>query len=81
MKNKITYLFIVAMFTLMYSSGYAQGKVVKGKVTDGSGLPLPGANVIIKGTQKGASTDFDGNYTINAAIGQVLVFSYTGSKT
>lgn len=81
MKNKITYLFIVAMFTLMYSVGYAQGKVVKGKVTDASGLPLPGANVIIKGTQKGASTDFDGNYTINAAIGQVLVFTYTGSKT
>jgi len=81
MKNKITYLFIVAMFTLMYSAGYAQGKVVKGKVTDGSGLPLPGANVIIKGTQKGASTDFDGNYTINAAVGQVLVFTYTGSKT
>ncbi len=81
MKNKITYLFIIALFTLMYSSGYAQGKVVKGKVTDAAGLPLPGANVIIKGTQKGTSTDFDGNYTINAATGQVLVFTYTGSKT
>jgi TonB-linked SusC/RagA family outer membrane protein len=81
MKNKITYLFIIAMFTLMYSSGYAQNKVVKGKVTDAAGLPLPGANVIVKGTQKGTSTDFDGNYTINAASGQVLVFSFTGSKT
>lgn len=81
MKNKITYLFIIAMFTLMYSSGYAQNKAVKGKVTDGSGLPLPGANVIIKGTQKGTSTDFDGNYTINVASGQVLVYSFTGSKT
>jgi len=81
MKNKITYLFIIAMFTLMYSSGYAQNKVVKGKVTDAAGLPLPGANVIVKGTQKGTSTDFDGNYTVNAASGQVLVFSFTGSKT
>ena len=69
------------MFTLMYSSGYAQNKVVKGKVTDAAGLPLPGANVIVKGTQKGTSTDFDGNYTVNAASGQVLVFSFTGSKT
>ena len=65
----------------MYSSGYAQNKVVKGKITDAAGLPLPGANVIIKGTQKGTSTDFDGNYTINAASGQTLVFSFTGSKT
>jgi TonB-linked SusC/RagA family outer membrane protein len=71
----------MAMCTLMYTSGYAQNKTVKGKVTDSAGLPLPGANVIIKGTQKGTSTDFDGNYTINAATGQILVFSYTGSKT
>ncbi len=69
------------MFTLMYTSGYAQNKTVKGKVTDAAGLPLPGANVIVKGTQKGASTDFDGNYTISAAAGQVLVFTFTGSKT
>lgn len=81
MKNKITYLFIVAMFTLMYTSGYAQNKVVKGKVTDAAGLPLPGANVIIKGTQKGVSTDFDGLYAIEATTGQVLVFTFTGSKT
>lgn len=64
----------------MYSSGYAQNKVVKGKITDAAGLPLPGANVIIKGTQKGTSTDFDGNYTISVNAGQTLVFSFTGSK-
>lgn len=81
MKNKFTYLFIIALFTLMYSSGYAQNKVVKGKITDAAGLPLPGANVIIKGTQKGTSSDFDGNYTISAASGQTLVFTFTGSKT
>ncbi len=69
------------MFTLMYTSGYAQDKVVKGKITDPSGLPLPGANVIIKGTQRGTSTDFDGKYSISASTGETLVFSYLAFKT
>lgn len=81
MKNKFTFLLILAVFTLMYSSGYAQDKVVKGKITDSSGLPLPGANVIVKGTQKGASTDMDGKYSISVPSGAILVFSFTGSKT
>lgn len=81
MKNKFTFLLILALFTLMYSSGYAQDKVVKGKITDSSGLPLPGANVIVKGTQKGASTDMDGRYSISVPSGAILVFSFTGSKT
>ena len=51
MKNKFTFLFIMTLFALMYSSGYAQDKVVKGKITDAAGLPLPGAGVVIKGTQ------------------------------
>lgn len=57
---------------------YAQDTVISGKVTDESGLPLPGATVIIKGTSKGASSDFDGNYSINASQGDVLEFSFVG---
>ena len=50
----------------------------KGTVTDDTGLPLPGTNVIIKGTSKGTQTDFDGNYTIETKPNDVLVFSYVG---
>ena len=81
MKNKIILLFITAVFALMYTSGYAQEKTVKGMVTDPSGLPIPGANVVIKGTQAGTSTDFDGTYSINVSFGDILVYTYTGSKT
>lgn len=57
---------------------FAQQQSVSGTVTDESGLPLPGATVIIKGTSTGVSTDFDGNYSIGASAGQILVFSYVG---
>ena len=81
MKNKFSLLLLLAMFALLHTSGYGQNKVVKGTITDASGLPIPGANILLKGTKTGTSTDFDGKYSINAAPGQVLVFSSTGSKT
>lgn len=56
----------------------AQEKTVNGTVTDEQGSPLPGASIVIDGTANGTQTDFDGNYTINVAEGQVLVFSYVG---
>jgi TonB-linked SusC/RagA family outer membrane protein len=81
MKNKFSLLLLMAMFTLLHVSGYAQNKVVKGTITDVAGLPIPGVNVIIKGTKTGISTDIDGKYAISVSPGQVLVFSSTGSKT
>lgn len=51
---------------------------VTGAVTDDTGAPLPGANVLVKGTTNGTQTDFDGNYTINAESDATLVFSYIG---
>jgi hypothetical protein len=81
MKNKFSLLLLLTFFALMHTSGYAQSKVVKGTISDVTGLPIPGANVLLKGTKQGTSTDFDGKYSINASAGQVLVFSSTGSKT
>lgn len=52
--------------------------VITGTITDTEGVPLPGANVVVKGTTVGTSADFDGNYSIQATAGAVLVFSYTG---
>jgi TonB-linked SusC/RagA family outer membrane protein len=72
-------------FLLFLCSGlFAQqlySQTVSGNITDESGVPLPGANVIIEGTTTGVSTDFDGNYQIQAEQGQVLQFSYIGYTT
>ena len=55
---------------------------VKGTVTEQStSIPLPGVNILIKGTSTGTATDFDGNYQINVNNGDVLVFSYVGYNT
>ena len=54
---------------------------VSGTVTDqANALPLPGVNIIIKGTATGTTTDFDGKYSVNAKNGDVLMFSYVGFK-
>ena len=70
-------LLTLAFFLCFSMIGMAQG-VVTGKVTDEANFPLPGANVIIKGTSIGTQTDFDGNFTIEATSGDVLVISYLG---
>ncbi len=51
-----------------------------GNVNDASGVPLPGVNVVIKGTNTGTSTDFDGNFSIEATDTDVLIFTYVGFK-
>lgn len=61
--------------------GMVYGQTVTGTVTEPNG-PLPGANVLVKGTTNGATTDFDGNYTLNNVPSDaVLVFSYVGFAT
>ena len=57
--------------------GFAQD-TVSGVVSDADGMPLPGATVVVQGTSIGVTTDFDGNYSISASEGDVLVFSYVG---
>lgn len=54
---------------------------ITGTVTDESGAPLLGANVLIVGTSKGVVTDFDGNFAIQASEGDVLEISYVGMMT
>ncbi len=67
---------------LMIQISFAQEKSVSGTVTSATdGSPLPGVNVIVKGTTRGVQTDFDGNYTIRASADETLVFSFVGMKT
>lgn len=68
--------FLLLVFGI--TSVVAQEKTVSGTVTDQDGQLLPGVNVIIKGTTRGTQTDFDGNYTLKANVGEILLFTYLG---
>ncbi|MEP5338747.1 MAG: TonB-dependent receptor [Algibacter sp.] len=68
--------------SLELKNGEIQQVTVTGIITDDSGIPLPGASVLLKGTTNGVSTDFDGHYTINVSNGDTtLVVSYIGFVT
>lgn len=68
------FLALVAQFT------FAQVKTISGTVADSGNVPLPGVNIIVEGTSNGTLSDFDGNFTISAAVGDVLILSYIGQK-
>ncbi len=88
-KLEAKYLNFVSAYSRRYSpktkkQGYAFNPSVKkviGNVTDQSGTPLPGTNIVIAGTTIGTQTDFDGNYTLEVPYGQELEFSYIGQIT
>lgn len=80
MKTKFSGI-LTLLLVLLVQVTFAQEKTISGAVSDDTGLPLPGVNIIIKGTTTGTQSDFDGNYTINAAVGQTLVYSYVGFET
>ena len=71
---------IVVLFLALIST-VAWAQTVSGTVADENNQPLPGATVIVQGTKNGTSTNFDGNYQIDADQGQTLVFSYVGYAT
>ena len=73
---------VLALSMMLLSVGaFAQQHEVKGKVVDEEQLPIPGANVVIKGTTTGTITAGNGEFTMNAADGDVLQVSYMGYTT
>ena len=79
MKKNQLLTFISTLLTFFVSAGiYAQ--TVNGTVVSEDG-PLPGATVQVKDTDRGTSTDFDGNYSIEASSGDILVISFVGFTT
>ncbi|WP_211093322.1 TonB-dependent receptor domain-containing protein [Flammeovirga agarivorans] len=77
MKFRLLTMFISLL--LMANTIHAQDRVVKGTVTEnGSSEPLPGVNVLVKGTTTGTTTDFNGAFSLSVADGTTLVFSYVG---
>ena len=79
--TKLRMLYSWALFLLVIFSVTAQNIEVSGTVKDEKGEPLLGVLVLIKGTQRGAATDIDGNYTIQTKVGETLSFSILGMKT
>ncbi|MCG8386569.1 MAG: SusC/RagA family TonB-linked outer membrane protein [Cytophagales bacterium] len=71
-------LLIVMLLVLFYHGALAQ-VTVSGRVTDAAdGSPIPGVNIVEKGTTNGTVSDFDGNYTLSVAEGASIVFSFVG---
>ena len=70
------------MLAMLCLVAFAQGKTVTGTVVDGTGEPLIGVSVQVKGTSTGAITDLDGKFSIpNVSAGSTLVVSYIGYST
>ena len=80
MKTKFS-RFLTLLLAFVVHISVAQEKNITGIVTDASGIPLPGVNILIKGSQNGTQTDFDGKYSIKASVGNILIFTYIGQKT
>ncbi|KAF2515592.1 SusC/RagA family TonB-linked outer membrane protein [Flavobacterium foetidum] len=79
-KCRIAFLFFLNL--LFCNNTSAQSNTIEGKITDASGLSLPGVNIQEKGTKNGTSTDFEGSFKINVTNPRaVLVISYLGFQT
>ena len=74
MKKLLLVLFLCSFGLFLH----AQETTITGTVTDDDGLPIPGVNVTVKNSSRGTQTDFDGNYSINAAPNETLVFTFVG---
>ena len=76
---KVLLTLLVGMFLSV--DAFAQQITVKGLVKDGTGEPVIGANVLVKGTTNGTITDFDGNFQLTANQGDIIVVSFIGYST
>ena len=76
MKTKFNIILMSLLF-LFGAVAFAQ-QAVSGTVTDESGAPIPGATVINENSSDATTSDFDGNFTINANMGDELTVSYVG---
>jgi TonB-linked SusC/RagA family outer membrane protein len=80
MKNWKRFIALLTFLVLTGHMVFAQVQV-RGTVSDKDGIPLPGVDVIIEGTTTGTSTDTNGRFTIQAVVGQKLLFQFIGMIT
>lgn len=74
-------LFLLFALLLLPMAAMSQTITVKGVVTDNTGQPLPGVNVVVEGTTNGTITDVNGNYSVQASSDATLVFSFIGFES
>ncbi|WP_300977750.1 carboxypeptidase-like regulatory domain-containing protein, partial [Flavobacterium sp.] len=74
-------ILLIVMIIFASQLSFAQVKTLKGTVIDGSGAPIPSANVQVQGESKGTTTDFDGSFAIQVNVGKTLIVSYLGYET
>lgn len=75
-------LLLLSVFTAIASFGLAQQTTITGVILDsGDKNPIPGVSVVVKGTNQGTITDFDGKFQIQASSSDILVISYMGYET
>lgn len=73
--------FLAIIFCSFIAQNLLAQQTVTGTTTANDNMPIPGVNIIIKNTSIGTSTDFDGNFSIKANKGAILIFSYIGFIT
>lgn len=71
----------VCFFLVGLTAAHAQKQPVTGKITDETGTPIPGVNILLKGTTIGTTTDVNGSYSLEATPNDVLVISFIGYTT
>ena len=70
--------FIFSFLALIMLPAYMSGQVIKGKLVDPTGMGIPGASVVAVDSKTSTDTDFDGNFSINAKVGEIIKFSMIG---
>ncbi|MCF8273184.1 MAG: TonB-dependent receptor [Flavobacteriaceae bacterium] len=69
---------IYVIILILFGINFSNAQTVSGTVSDATGMPIAGVNVVVKGTSTGIVSDFDGKYSINASPTSILIFSYVG---
>lgn len=91
-KRSVSWVNVLPIFLLTFTFINVRGaevmapleviqQTITGTITDATGTPLPGVNVLLMGSTIGTQSDFDGNFSITANQGDILRFSYLGLKT
>jgi len=77
-KQNITYLLL--SFCMLFS-GYTFSQQISGTIQDEDSNPIPGVTIVVEGSDNGTTSDFDGNFSIDANTGDILTFSFIGFET
>ena len=80
--KKIKQNFTYSVFCLcMLFSGYTFSQQISGTIQDEESNPIPGVTIVVEGSDSGTTSDFDGNFSIDANTGDILTFSFIGFET